>query len=158
MAHWCSSESIQRELCYEYPHDLVRIISIIFCFFVHWTKVTSAAEGLICKIMRSRIKCKWPGVWSSPVWASPLNIHLTCHKWAPGQQALNPLMLAAAKTAWQFWWNLSSKSVFGKIFEGEMLIRTLPTTLLQIFCKISFNPKVIVRSTIDPDDNFYRNF
>ena len=26
-----------------------------------------------------------------------------------------------------------------KIFQGEMLIRTLPTTLLQIFCIIFFN-------------------
>ena len=39
-----------------------------------------------------------------------------------------------------------------KIFDGEMSIRTLPTYLLQIFCKTILNFKVIVRSTIDPDN------
>ena len=61
------------------------------------------------------------------------------------------------KAAWQFWWNLASKSIFGKIFEGKMLIKTLATTLLQIIDKIIFNFKVIVKSIIDPDDNFERN-
>ena len=42
----------------------------------------------------------------------------------------------------------------GKIFEGEMWIRTLPTTLLQIFLKIIPNSEVIVKSVIAPDDNF----
>ena len=37
-----------------------------------------------------------------------------------------------------------------------MLIRTIPTTLLQIFSKISFNSKVIVKTIIGPDDNFQR--
>ena len=69
---------------------------------------------------------------------------------------INPLMLKAAKTTWQFLWNLSNESIVEKIFEGELLIRTLPTTLLQIFCKISCNSKVIVKSIIDPDDNFQR--
>ena len=31
------------------------------------------------------------------------------------------------------------------ISEGEMLFRTLPTTLLQIFCKIIFNFQVVVK-------------
>ena len=35
-----------------------------------------------------------------------------------------------------------------------MSITTLPTILLQIFCKIIFIFKVIVKSVIDPDDNF----
>ena len=41
----------------------------------------------------------------------------------------------------------------GKIFEGEMLIRTI---LLSIFCKIyhSYSFQVIVKSIIDPEDNF----
>ena len=34
------------------------------------------------------------------------------------------------------------------------MIRTLPTTLLQIFCKIIPNSKDIVKSIIAPDDNF----
>ena len=45
LAHGYSSDSAQRELSYEYPHDLVRMISI-FCILVNWTKVTSASEGL----------------------------------------------------------------------------------------------------------------
>ena len=61
------------------------------------------------------------------------------------------------KSAWQFWWNLAGKRTCRKIFEGEMLIRTLSTTLLQIFCKIILNSEVIVKSIIDPDDNFLRN-
>ena len=40
-----------------------------------------------------------------------------------------------------------------KLFEAEMLIRTLPTTLLQIFRKIIVNSKVIEKSIKDPDDN-----
>ena len=41
-----------------------------------------------------------------------------------------------------------------KIFEGEMLIRTLAVTLLQMFCKITVNSKIIVKSMLDPDINF----
>ena len=35
-----------------------------------------------------------------------------------------------------------------------MFIRSLPTTLLEIFGKITLNFKVIVRSVKNPDDNF----
>ena len=59
------------------------------------------------------------------------------HYWVKND--INPLMLTEAKTAWQFWWNLWGKSMFGKIFEGVMFIKALPTTLLQIFCKIILN-------------------
>ena len=48
--------------------------------------------------------------------------------------------------------------VVRKIFDGEMSIRTLPTTLLQFFCKNILNIKVIIKSTIDPEDNFLRNW
>ena len=37
-----------------------------------------------------------------------------------------------------------------KVFDGEMLIRTLATTLLQIFCKIILNSNIIGKSIIDP--------
>ena len=40
------------------------------------------------------------------------------------------------------------------IFEGEMYIGTLQTTLLQMFSEVIFNFEVIVKSTLDPDDNF----
>ena len=43
------------------------------------------------------------------------------------------------------------------MLEVEELIRTLPITLLQIFSKIILNPKVIVKSIIDPDGNFQSN-
>ena len=46
MANGYSSDSTQRGLSYEYPHDLVRMIFVFFCIFVHLTKVTSASEGL----------------------------------------------------------------------------------------------------------------
>ena len=59
--------------------------------------------------------------------------------------SINPLMLTTAKTVRQCWWNLARKNINWKTFEGEMLIRTLPTTLLQIFCKIILNFKVIVK-------------
>ena len=39
------------------------------------------------------------------------------------------------------------------MFQEGMLIRTSPTTLLQIFCKIILNSQVIVKSIIDPDNN-----
>ena len=42
-----------------------------------------------------------------------------------------------------------------KIFEGEMLIRTQPTTLLQIFFESMFDSKVIIKNIKDPDDTFY---
>ena len=38
-----------------------------------------------------------------------------------------------------------------------MPIRTLPTTVLQIFCKIILTFEVIVISIIDPDNNFWMN-
>ena len=39
------------------------------------------------------------------------------------------------------------------MFDGEMSIKTLTTTLLQIFCNAIFTFKEIVKSVIDPDDN-----
>ena len=37
-----------------------------------------------------------------------------------------------------------------------MLIQTFSTTLLQIFKAINFNSKVIDKSIMNPDDNFWR--
>ena len=47
--------------------------------------------------------------------------------------------------------------VVRKTFDGEMSVRTSQTTLLQIFCKTILNFKVIVKSILDPDDNFKSN-
>ena len=41
-----------------------------------------------------------------------------------------------------------------KIFEGEMFIRILPTTLLQIFCENLFYFQVIFKSMKIADDTF----
>ena len=49
------------------------------------------------------------------------------------------------------------KSKVKKIFEGEMFMRTLIIILRQIFSKIIFNFKLIVKSIIGPDDNLWRN-
>ena len=46
MANGYSYDSTRRELPNEYHHNRVKMIFAIFCFFVHWTKVTSAAEGI----------------------------------------------------------------------------------------------------------------
>ena len=62
-------------------------------------------------------------------------------------------MLAAAKTAWLFWWFLSSKRNFLKIFEGEMLIKTQPTSFLQIFCEFLLNSKNVSINILGPDDS-----
>ena len=43
---------------------------------------------------------------------------------------LNPFVLRVC------WWSISGKKHFWEIFEEKMLIRTLPTTLFQIFCVI----------------------
>ena len=38
-----------------------------------------------------------------------------------------------------------------------MFIRTVRTTLLEIFCEIIPNLKVIFKSVLDPDDNLKRS-
>ena len=38
----------------------------------------------------------------------------------------------------------------------KLLIKTLPPTLLQIFCEIFHISKVIVKNIVDPDENFWR--
>ena len=40
------------------------------------------------------------------------------------------------------------------MFEKTMWFITIPTTLLQIFCKIILNSRVRTKSIIVPDDNF----
>ena len=50
--------------------------------------------------------------------------------------------------------NLLCECILGKIFEVEMLIRTLPTTLVQILCKLISNSKVIVKINAETDENF----
>ena len=51
----------------------------------------------------------------------------------------------------------SQKNKIGEIFEGEMFIRTLKTTFLEIFWEITLNLKVIIKSIIYPDNNIKSN-
>ena len=46
LANGYSSESTQQELSNEYQHDRVQMIFKNLCFFLLWTKVASALEGL----------------------------------------------------------------------------------------------------------------
>ena len=46
LANGYSYDSARQELSNEYQHDRVKMIFTIFCFFVHWTEVTSASERL----------------------------------------------------------------------------------------------------------------
>ena len=49
-------------------------------------------------------------------------------------------------------------SMFGKIFGGILIIRTLPTILLEIVCKIIINSRVNAKSIVDPGEKkFQRN-
>ena len=47
-----------------------------------------------------------------------------------------------------------SKAFFVKMFEGDMIIRTIPVSVLQIFCKIIVNFEVFIKGIISSDDNF----
>ena len=64
---------------------------------------------------------------------------------------INLLILTSAKSSWQLGRNLSGRSIVGNIFKGERWIRKIPTTFLQIFCKIILHSKVIIKNIIDPD-------
>ena len=58
-----------------------------------------------------------------------------------------------AKLAWQFWFIFLGESKVRKIFVREVFIRGVPTTLLQIFCKIIVDSKVIAKNVPGPVDN-----
>ena len=66
-----------------------------------------------------------------------------------------PLMLTVAeKHPDNFGGNLQSKSEAGKIFDGEMSMRTLSTTFHHIICKTILDSLVIIKNIIEADDNF----
>ena len=44
------------------------------------------------------------------------------------------------------------EDILQKIFEEEMMYRTKPTTLLQIYCQSMLNSEVTSNRTLDPDD------
>ena len=71
---------------------------------------------------------------------------------------LNPMALRAAKTGLTFFVNIFlTKAFLLRIFEGEMFIRILPTTLLQIFCENLLYIQVIFKSLRIADDTFLGN-
>ena len=76
---------------------------------------------------------KRPLLWKSCVSCSEVYIRYTMGiSWV----SLNGLLLEGRKAAWQFWWNLTCACIFGKKFDGQMLIRILPTSFLQICCEL----------------------
>ena len=56
------------------------------------------------------------------------------------------------KTPELLWWNVFDHEVLGKIFEGEMSIRTLSTTPLQIFCEFDQNFSGTFKSARNPEE------
>ena len=65
-------------------------------------------------------------------------------RWSPGTNWLTHWCSQRPKQAWQFWWYLSNRSIFLKIFEGELSIRSLTTTFLEIFCELLLYSQVIL--------------
>ena len=64
--------------------------------------------------------------------------------------AINPFNAYCCQTSQTILIKIDGKCINRKIVDGEMLIRTLPTTFLQISCKILLHSKVILLSIIDP--------
>ena len=62
-------------------------------------------------------------------------------------------MLKAAKFSRRNWWNFQGKIKEVKTFEGERLLGTSSSTLLEIFCKTIPKSIVIIKGFIDPEDN-----
>ena len=63
-------------------------------------------------------------------------------------------MPAASKKARLFRQYHLNKSFFRKIFEGESLIKTQHTTLLQVVSEFKIHSKLHFKSIIDPDDTY----
>ena len=118
VAYGYSSESTRRELSNEYQHDRVSMVSENLCILVLWTKVASVLVGLRM-VMGWLIKNNGSIV------------------------VVNPLMLKEDKSSLAI---LTGKIFVGKISDGEILIKTLPKTIHHIFCKISLNTIIIVKS------------
>ena len=68
--------------------------------------------------------------------------------------SINSLMLAAAKSSLTILTKYCRQKHMWKKSERQMLFRTLPTTLHQIFCKSTLNSKAIVKSILDPDNDY----
>ena len=63
------------------------------------------------------------------------------------------IWLQCPKITRQFWWQISHKGKFSRIFEGKIFIRILPTTFLQNFYESIYYFWFIAKSIKDADDN-----
>ena len=66
---------------------------------------------------------------------------MTNSRGAPG---LTHLCSLGPKGVYEFWQHLLGEFVIGKEFEGDMIIRTLPTNLHQTFCKIIASFQIVL--------------
>ena len=66
----------------------------------------------------------------------------------------NWAMSVRPEMAWQSWWFLPVKHVFGEIFQEDIIMKTPPTTLLELFCEYSRQFSFIPKSIIEPDEKF----
>ena len=74
--------------------------------------------------------------------------------WGTYVTSLSRSYYTQLKTVWQLWRYILMQRMIRNLFEREMLLRKLQTTLLQIFCKNIFESQVITKSIIDPDDTY----
>ena len=58
------------------------------------------------------------------------------------------------KQAGRFWKYFPYKTIFWKIFEGDMLSKSQTTIILQIFCELSLYSQVMLKSMRGADDTF----
>ena len=99
-------------------------------------------------------------VWLSISWIQGRNFYVwlaLCPWLCAGTRNLTHSHSERQKEAWQIWKYFTYKSIFLKTFEGEMLIRSQTTTLLQIFYEILLCSQVIFKSMKVADDTFQRN-
>ena len=75
------------------------------------------------------------------------------HTWS---HPLSHSCLKQPKTVWQFWWYPSKESFFQKIFEGEILTRIRPTTLLQIFHELTLPMLGLLLSNRQLREDFWK--
>ena len=109
MANGYSSDSTQRELSNVCQHGSVKMIFIIFCFFVHLTKVALAGR---VKIRVRQLVAAGPWSWwdivrweSSAGWSSPgRSINLIKCKYYPWQEQ----EIALVWGYWYYWYIITN--------------------------------------------------
>ena len=75
--------------------------------------------------------------------------------WTPSYKSVLPVGTQSSQNRPDFFVDIFlTKAFLSKRFEGEMFIRILPTTLLQIFCENLLYFQVIFKSMKIADDTF----